>query len=77
MTILNIAMLECKSENTLDYIYNNLDHQVLCLLNSGTYITGEVQWEQGHAPNYYVECDNSRYYCDDIKSIGALPDPET
>lgn len=73
MTILNIAMLDCEGEKTLEYIYTNLDNQVLCLLNDGTYVAGELEWEQGHAPNHYVKCQNLRYSHEEIKSIGTLP----
>ena len=52
MTTLTIELNQCLSENTLDNLYSKHEGQFLCLLHNGTYIAGELNWEQGHAPNY-------------------------
>ena len=71
-----VELKPCLSENTLDKLYGNHDGQFLCLLHSGTYIAGELSWEQGHAPNYYIESGNDKYYWHSIKMIGTIPDQE-
>lgn len=72
MRSLNIDMVECLSENTLDRLYEKHDGQFLCKLTSDLYIVGELNWDQGHAPNYYIEVDNRKYYHTSIKEIGII-----
>ena len=74
MTTLTIELNQCLSENTLDNLYSKHEGQFLCLLHNGTYIAGELNWEQGHAPNYYIEVDNRKYYHTAIKEIGIIPE---
>lgn len=73
MYVINIEMIDCKSEDTLSEIYAKHDGQVLCLLNNGNYIAGDLEWDQGYSPNYHIKKGLLRHYYDDIKSIGVLP----
>lgn len=72
MITLTIELNQCLSENTLDNLYSKHEGQFLCLLHNGTYIAGELNWEQGHAPNYYIESSDYKYYYHDIKMIGPI-----
>ena len=74
MRSLNIDMVECLNENTLDRLYEKHDGQFLCKLTNDQYVAGELNWEQGHAPNYYIEVDNSKYYHTAIKEICIIPE---
>ena len=70
---MNVELKRCYSENVLESMYDKHDGTFLCVLRFGSYIVGELEWEQGQSPNYYVLHDNYKYYFDDIKLIGILP----
>ena len=70
---MNVDMKLCTGELTLDKMYETHDGKFLCILTTGNYVVGDLEWEQGYSPNYYVSGDNCKYYHYDIKSIGALP----
>ena len=73
---MEINLKDCISENTLDTLYDKHDGAFICIVNNNQYIIGELNWEQGHAPNYYIEANNHKYYHNDIKQIGILPNLE-